>query len=137
MEFVPWVMILNGTKKIPDGDDRGEPQEDHIVYIGECTGELLAKARPKQSSMATTSSLTITLPHHLREWIDVEPGKYDESCTEVSQKMIRLLRHSPTVLREEDGAVQFRISAPMFQLKFTSSPFNSDKTELLAKRRRS
>ena len=75
--------------------------------------------------MPTTSSLTVTLTHHLREWIDVEPGKYDESCTEVSQKMIRLLRHAPTVLREEDGAGQFRISAPMFQLKFTSSQYRS------------
>ena len=126
--FVRWWNLFLGhdlewNKRIRDGDDWGESQDDHIDYIGECTGKLLAKARPKQTSMPTTSSLTVTLPHHLREQIDVEPGKYDESCTEVSQKMIRLLRHDPTVLQEEDGAVQFRVSARMFQLKFTSSQY--------------
>ena len=36
-----------------------------------------------------------SLPNHLREWIDVEPRKYDESCFEVLKKMIRLHRHDP------------------------------------------
>ena len=44
-----------------------------------------------------------------RECIDVEPGPYDKSCFEVPNKMIRLLRHDPSVLREEDGAIEFRI----------------------------
>ena len=47
-----------------------ETQDDHIGYVGECTGKPLAKARPKQTSMATTSSSTATLPHHLRVWIE-------------------------------------------------------------------
>ena len=37
--------------------------------------------------------------------------------------MIRFLRHDPSVLREEDGAVEFRISAQMFRLEFTSSQY--------------
>ena len=36
--------------------------------------------------------------------------------------MTTLLRHDPSVLREEDGAVQFKILAPMFASRFTSSP---------------
>ena len=35
--------------------------------------------------------------------------------------MIRLLRHDSSVLRKEDGAVEFRILAPMFRSEFTSS----------------
>ena len=48
------------------------------------------------------------------EWIDVEPGPFDKSCFEVTKKMIRLLRHGSSVLREEDGVVEFRILAQMF-----------------------
>ena len=43
--------------------------------------------------MIATSSSTATLPYHLRDWIDVEPGQYDKSCFEVSRRTIRLLRH--------------------------------------------
>ena len=35
--------------------------------------------------------------------------------------MSRLHRHDPSVLQEEDGAVEFRILAPMFRSEFTSS----------------
>ena len=56
--------------------------------------------------------------------------QYGESCFEVSKEMTRLLRHDRTVLREEDGAVEFRISAPMFHSKFTTSPFWSIRTWL-------
>ena len=69
-----------------------ETQENHIDYIGDGTGKLVASARPKQTSMPTTSSPTVTLPYHQREWIHVEPGQCDKRCFEVSKKMIRLLR---------------------------------------------
>ena len=94
------------------------------------TRKLVAEARPKQTSVPTTSSPTVTLPYHLREWVDVEPGKYDKNRFEVSQMMIRLLRHDPSVLREEDGAVEFRILAPMFRSEFTSSQHWSIRTWL-------
>ena len=106
-----------------------ETQENHIDDIGDGTGKLVAEARPKQTSMPTTSP-TVTSPHHLREWMDVEPGKYDESCFEVSKKMIRLLRHDPSVLREDGGAVEFRTLAPMFRSEFTCSPHWSIRTWL-------
>ena len=109
-----WVMIVDGINKYVT-EMTEETQENHTDDTGDSTWKPIAAARPKQTSMPTTSSPTITLPYHLREWIHVEPGKYDKSCFEVSIKMIRLLRHDPTVLREEDGAVEFRILAPMFR----------------------
>ena len=48
----------------------------------------------------------------------------------VKKKMIRLLRHDPSVLREEDGAVEFRILAPMFRSEFSSSQHWSIRTWL-------
>ena len=48
----------------------------------------------------------------------------------MSKKMIRLLRHDPSVLREVDGAVEFRILAQMFHSEFTSSQHWSIRTWL-------
>ena len=111
------------NQQIRDGNDGG-----NIDYIGDSAGKPVAKARPKQTSMTITSSSTTTLPYHLRVWIDVEPGPYDKSCFEVSRKMIRLLRHDASVLREEGGAVEYRILAQMFRSEFTSSQYWSIRT---------
>ena len=73
--------------------------------------------------------MTTSITCHLRVWIDVEPA-YDKSCFEVSKKMIRLLRHDPSKLREEDGAVEFRILAQMVRSEFASSQFWSIRTWL-------
>ena len=62
-----------------------ETQEDHIDHIGDRKGKLVAKARPKQTSIPTTSSPTVTLPCDQREWIDVEPGPMRQEF-EVSKK---------------------------------------------------
>ena len=67
-----WVMIVNGINKYVT-EMTEETQDDHIDYIGQSTGKLVAKARPKQTSIPTTSSSTTTLPYRQREWIDVEP----------------------------------------------------------------
>ena len=115
-----WVMIVNGINKYVT-EMTEETQKDHTDYIGDSTGKLVAESRPKRTSIPTTPSPTVTLPYHQRDWIDVEPGPHDKSCFEVSKKMIRLLRHGPSVLREEHGAVEFRILAPTFRSEFTSS----------------
>ena len=98
-----WVMFVNGIHK-------------YLTKNAEDTGKLVAKARPKQTSTPTKSP-TATIPCHQREWIDVEPGPYDKNCCEVSEKMIRLLRHDPSVLREEDGAFEFRTRTWMNYLR--------------------
>ena len=125
-----WVVIGNGLNKYVT-EMSEETQGNHIDDKGDSLGKFVAKARPKQTSMPTTTSPTVTLPYHQRWWIDVEPGSYDKSCFEVSQKMIRLLRHDPSELREEDGAVEVRILAAMFHSKFTSSPYWSIQTWLI------
>ena len=60
-----------------------------------------------------------------------------DTLFEVSKKMISLLRHDRSVLRERDGAVEFKILAPMLASPFESSPalVNSNMAELFAKRR--
>ena len=64
-----------------------------------------AKAKPQRREPAGSSSRI--LPMERRNWIDSELGKHSLSAYEISKKMISLLRHSQTVQREDDGAVQF------------------------------
>ena len=81
-----WVMIVNGINKYVT-EMAEETQEVHIDHIGDSTGELVAKARSKQTLVPTTSSPTVTSPYHQREWIDVElGGPYAKSCFEVSKR---------------------------------------------------
>ena len=60
------VVIVNGINKYV-AEMTEETQDDHVDNIGESTGKLVAKARPKQTSVPTTSSSTTTLPYHQRE----------------------------------------------------------------------
>ena len=73
-----WNLFLGDNrewkKQIHDGNGGGTPQENRIDCNVECTGKLVAKAKPKRTSMPTSSSSTVTLPYHQRDWIDVEPG---------------------------------------------------------------
>ena len=117
-----WVIVANGMNKYVT-EMMEETQENHVDDIGDGTWKPVAEAGPKQTSMPTTSSPTVTLPYRQLDWIDVEPGQNDKSCYEVSKKMIRLLRHNPSVLRE-------RILAPMFRSEFTSSQHWSIRTWL-------
>ena len=57
----------------------------------------------------------LSIPYHERKWIDVEPGTFDQNCLEVSELMIRLLRHDESVNREDDGAVKFEDLASIFR----------------------
>ena len=107
-----WVRIVNGIKKYVT-------ETTHVEKIGEkCTGKLVAKARPRQTSNSTLSPVCI--PYHERKWIDVEPGTFDRNCLEVSKLMIRLLRHDDTVHRKEDGAVRFEDLASVFRSRNAS-----------------
>ena len=64
---------------------------------------LAAEARPKQTSLPMSSSLKAKMPFNMQ---------YDQLSFDVVQKMNRLLRHEP-LPREEDGAVEFKILAPV------------------------
>ena len=80
-----WVLIVNGIDKHVTEMTEGT-QENRIDDIGDSTGKPVAEAGPKKTSRPTPSSPTIALPYHLREWIDIKPGKFYESCFEVSTK---------------------------------------------------
>ena len=133
-----WVMIVNGINKYIT-EMTEETQENHIGDIGDSTGKLVVKARPKQTSMPPTSSPTVTSPYHLGEWIDIEPGKCCKKQFRSVKKDDQIASTRFSVLREEDGAVEIRIWAPMFRSEFTSSQYCSIRTWLnyLQKRRRS
>ena len=68
--------------------------------------------------------------HFQRDWIVVRPGPFDKSCFEVSKRMIKLLRHDSSVLREEDGAVENKTLAQMFRSEFASPSYWSIRTWL-------
>ena len=86
-----------------------EIQENRNNEIGGSAGRLAAKARPQQKSLSMSSFPRVTILFRMREWIGVEPGEYDQNSFEVLKKMTRLLQHDPSVLREEDGAVEIKI----------------------------
>ena len=64
-----------------------------------------AKAKPQRREPAGSSPRIV--PIERRNWIDIEPGKHSLTASEVSKKVIHLLRHSQQAHREEDGAVHF------------------------------
>ena len=61
-----------------------------------------------------------------RKWIDIEPGESSFSAYEISKKVTNLLRHSQTVQREYDGAVQFWRIKNFLQNPFTQILYWSD-----------
>ena len=62
------------------------------------------KAKPQRRKPVDVPSI---IPMNERKWIDIEPGESSCSAYEISKKVINLLRHSQTVQRKDDGAVQF------------------------------
>ena len=108
-----WVMIVNGINKYVT--EMTEETQDTSITLENCNKFPCTKQDRKKHQHRRF--LLQRLRCHIIcgcVWIDVETGPYDKSCFEVSKKMIRLLRHDPSVLREEDGAVEFRILAQMF-----------------------
>ena len=73
--------------------------------------------------VATTTKPTATLSHisipvRERNWIKVKPERYREDCFAVSKAMITLLRHNPSMPREDDGAVRFDENMEEFEAEF-------------------
>ena len=126
------------NEQIRDGDDGGNPRRPHRLHWEKVQGILLLKQDRNQTSIPTTSASTTTLPHHLRVWIDVEPGQYNKSCFEVSKKMIRLLRHNPssTSRSRRSSRIQNLGTDVSFRIQVFSALVNSTMAELRAKRRR-
>ena len=83
----------------------------------------MAKAQPQRRELVELSS---TIPMNERKWIDIELGESSFSAYEISEKVIHLLRHSQTVQREEDGAVQFWRIKNYLQSQFPQVLYWSD-----------
>ena len=84
--------------------------------------------------MTTISSPAATLPYHQREWIDVEPGQYDnKSCFEVSKKddQVASTRLVSTSRRRWSSQIQNLGSDVSFRIYVLSALVNSNMTELL------
>ena len=60
-------------------------EETHFEDIGASMVKPVAKARPKRTANSMLSSATIPMSYHERKRIDVEPGRFDKSCLEVSK----------------------------------------------------
>ena len=61
-----------------------------------------------------------------RKWIDIKPGESSLSAYEISKKINNLLRHSQTVQREDDGAVQFWRIKSYLRNQFPQTQYWSD-----------
>ena len=64
MELVPFDDREWKNKYVTEMTE--ETQENLIDDIGDSTGKPVAEAGPKQASIPTTSSPTVTLPYHQR-----------------------------------------------------------------------
>ena len=75
------------------------------LNAGDFPSRSKAKAKPQKRDSASSS--TRTIPIGESTWTDVEPGKHSLSDYPVSKKlMIHLLRHG-SLLRDNDGAIEF------------------------------
>ena len=91
----------NDTEVLAD-----QPEEQALqLKVKDFACRSKAKAKPQRREPVDCSPSII--PMNERKWIDIEPGDSSLSAYEISKKVINLLRHSQTVQRENDGAVQF------------------------------
>ena len=91
-----------------------------------------AKAKPQRREPVDVPSI---IPMNERKWIDIEPGESSFSAYEISKKVINLLRHSQTVQREDDGAVQFWRIKNFHQNQFPQVIYWSDDRWKVSRRR--
>ena len=107
-----WVRISYGTNKyvIDSNHNNTEiPADPHEEQASQSSVKVIAarskaKAKPQKREPVDTP---IIIPMNERKWIDIEPSEPSLAAYEVSKKVISLFRHTQTVQREEDGAIQF------------------------------
>ena len=106
-----WVRISHGSNKFVIGSNYNTevpadlPEEQALqMKVKVFAARSKAKAKPQRRELVDVPSI---IPMNERKWIDIEPGESSFSAYEISKKVIHLLRHSQTVQRKDDGAVQF------------------------------
>ena len=111
--IVSWVRIVNGIDKYVTETSETISLE-HVEH--RVTGKPVAKAKPRPIPTVTLSLISILVRE--RNWIDINPERFRQDCFTVSKAMIRLLRHDPSIPREDDGAVRFDDLIEKFKAKF-------------------
>ena len=110
----------NNTESLADLPEEQASQPIMKVFAARSK----AKAKPQRREPVDYSPSII--PMNERKWIDIEPENSSLSAYEISKKVIHLLRHSHTVQREEDGAVQFWRIKNYLQSQFPQVLYWSD-----------
>ena len=82
-----------------------------------------AGAKPQRRELVDVPSI---IPMNERKWIDIEPEESSFSAYEISKKVMNLLRHSQTVKREDDRAVQFWRIKNFLQKSISTNNYWSD-----------
>ena len=108
-----WVRIVNGINKYVTETSETISLENVKHRV---TGKAVAKAKPRPKAAVAVSSISI--PVRERKWMDINPERFCQECFTVSKAMIRLLRHHPSIPREDDGAVRFDDIMEEFKAKF-------------------
>ena len=115
-------VIHSNNNNTEVSDDLPEEQASQLkVKDFACRSK--AKAKPQRREPVDSPSI---IPMNARKWINIEPGNSSLSAFEISKKVIHLLRHSQTVQREEDGAVQFWRIKNYLQNQFLQTTYWSD-----------
>ena len=116
-------MIDSNNNNTESPEDLPEEQASQLK-VKDFAARSKAKAKPQRREPVDYSPSII--PMNERKWIDIEQGNSSLSANEISKKVIHLLRHSQTVQREEDGAVQFRRIKNNLQNQFPQVLYWSD-----------
>ena len=92
--------IYNNTEILAD------PPEEQALQSSVKFFAARSKTKAKPQKRETVDLLSV-IPMNERKWIDIEPEEPSLSAYEISKNVIHLLRHSQTVQRKDDGAIQF------------------------------
>ena len=116
-------MIDSNNNNTENPEDLPEEQASPLK-VKDFAARSKAKAKPQRIEPVDSPSI---IPMNERKWIGIEPGNSSSlSAYEISKKVIHLLRHSQTLQREEDGAVQFWRIKNYLQSQFPQTPYWSD-----------
>ena len=126
-----WVRISHGSHKFVMNSNNNDtevpadlPEEQASpLIVKDFAARSKAKAKPQRRELVDLLSV---IPMNERKWIDIEPGESSFSAYEISKKVINFLRHSQTLQREDDGAVQFWKIKNFLQNQFPQVLYWSD-----------
>ena len=131
-----WVRISHGMNKLVtelidkeydvNEQETSETKSEEFALktkVLACASRSKAKAKPRRSTSACSS--TRTIPICERFWTDIEPGTYSNIAYPVSKRLTTLLRHGP-LPREEDGAIEFWRLKDYLENEFENSRYWSD-----------